>query len=61
MRIGKGTFGKGKERPKCRKVIERLLKEQYGTLDELLKYTYRLSEGLKTQAKKMKREEIERR
>ena len=49
-----------KERPRCRKVIERLLKEQYGTLDELLKYTHRLSEGLKTQAKKMKREEIER-
>ena len=49
-----------KERPRCRKVIERLLKEEKCTLEDLLKErpVIRLSDGLKIQARKMLEEKI---
>ena len=43
-----------KERPRCRKVLERLLKEEQCTLEELLeKRRIHLSDGLRIQARKM--------
>jgi hypothetical protein len=43
-----------KERPRCRKVIENLLKEEQCTLEDLLEErSINLSDGLKTQARKM--------
>lgn len=43
-----------KERPRCRKVLERLLKEEQCTLEELLEErSIPLSDGLRIQARKM--------
>ena len=42
-----------KERPRCRKVLERLLKEEQCTLEDLLEHPHRLSDGMRIQAQKM--------
>ena len=49
-----------RERPKCRKVIERLLRERNCGLEELLQQPrHRLSAGLRIQARKMLDEQKE--
>lgn len=42
-----------KERPRCRKVIEKLLREKNCSLEELLQNPHRLSDDLRIQAHKM--------
>lgn len=43
-----------RERPRCRKTLERLLKEEQCTLEDLLeKQRIHLSDGLRIQARKM--------
>ena len=42
-----------RERPKCRKVIELILKKRQCTLEDLLEHPYRLSDGMRIQARKM--------
>jgi len=42
-----------KERPQCRKQIERILKERQCTLEDLLEHPHRLSDGMRIQARKM--------
>ena len=46
-----------RERPRCRKVLERLLAERGCTLQDLLEKPHRLSDGLRIQARKMVAEE----
>ena len=47
-----------RERPRCRKALERLLKEEQCSLEELLekRRIHRLSDGLRIQARKMSEE-----
>lgn len=42
-----------RERPRCRKQIERILKERQCTLEVLLEDPLSLSDGMKIQARKM--------
>ena len=45
-----------RERPRCRKHIERILKERQCTLEDLLEDPLSLSDGMRIQARKMLQE-----
>lgn len=47
-----------RERPRCRKQIERILEEKQWALEDLLERPHRLSDGMRIQAQKMIEEKM---